>query len=263
VEESNHVHNLSGFFPKIPLGEGSYIPTYFVIISFAFCVCLYWLVKRAEARALSRNTALDLSLLVMGFGFLGARLFHVFFEAPSVYAAEPLRVFEFWSGGFVWYGGAIVAAAAGSLYVRRRSLRLGVWLDLFAPVAALGYALGRMACVLAGCCYGSVCTLATGLSFRYPTQIFSVAWELGVLALLVWLEKKRKTRGTPLWLQADGRIFAVWLTLHALGRIAMEIFRDDPRGPMPFDFSLATWISLLLLAGLLKGTIFPRRNQKP
>lgn len=251
------IHDFSGFYPLIRIGNDFALPTYFIIVSLALCICALWLVRRAEAAGQLRNTALDIGLAVMFAGFVGARLFHVLFEEPAYYLAGPMRIFEIWRGGFVWYGGAIAGAAAGAGLIRRRRLSLGLWLDLFAPVIALGYALGRVACVLTGCCYGDVCVLASGYSFRHPTQIYAVVWESGALALLLTLE--RRSRRSPQssqspwwsrWPAREGGLFAAWLILHSVGRIMMEAFRADPRGAEPLGLSLSTWISLVSLFGI-------------
>ena len=245
----DQLHDLSGHFPLIHLADGYELQTYFLVVSLALCACVVFLVRRAESRGLTRNIALDLAMILMVFGMLGARLFHVFFEEPRYYLADPMRVFELWRGGFVWYGGALVGAVASVTYARYKMLPLGTWLDLFAPVAALGYALGRVACFLTGCCYGSVCTLSSGYKFRHPTQLYAIAWELGSLWILLWLEKRRAAGDR--WLKPSGRIFAAWLVMHGCGRIVMEAFRADPRGPEPLGLSLATWISMLLIVATL------------
>lgn len=220
---------------------------YFFVISLTFCVSLLWLVRRTEARGLNRNQALDLSLVIMLAGFVGARLMHVLFEEPAYYAEDPWRVLEVWRGGFVWYGGAIAGGCAGVIFARFRKLEIPAWLDLSAPILALGYAMGRIACWLVGCCYGSYCHLIEGVTFRYPTQAFAVFWEAGVLALLLRIEKQRRESRASRWMQKPGRLFSIWLVLHSCGRIIMEWFRADPRGPEPLGLSLATWISLVLI----------------
>ena len=230
------VHDFSGYLPFLHFSDALVIPTYFVIISLTFSFGIYWFVRRAEKKLLGRNNALDIALVLMGAGFVGSRLVHVFFEEPHYYAEAPMRVFHIWQGGFVWYGGAVIGGLASILFIHWRRLPLGKWLDAFAPVGALGYGLGRIACLLTGCCFGDVCILASGYQFRYPTQAFAVIWEFTTLALLLWLERKKRVS-----------IFLVWLMLHSIGRIVMESFRGDPRGPAILTLSLSTWVSAVLL----------------
>jgi phosphatidylglycerol:prolipoprotein diacylglycerol transferase len=239
--------DFSGYLPHLHLVDGVDLPTYFIVVSLTLCLCTVWLMKRAERQGFARNAALDLSVVMMLAGFIGSRLLHMFFEAPSYYAENPGRVFEVWRGGFVWYGGALGAAIAGIAYLRHRAFNVWRWLDLLAPVIALGYGLGRSACVLTGCCFGAVCSLSSGAQFRYPTQAFAVFWELAVLAGLLLFEKRRAEKRVPPRWRQYGQIFFVWLALHGTGRLVMETFRGDDRGPGVMGFSLSMWISLCLI----------------
>jgi phosphatidylglycerol:prolipoprotein diacylglycerol transferase len=182
-------------------------------------------------------------------GFFGARLFHVFFEEPAYYFEDLTRTLEIWRGGFVWYGGAIGGALTSIALARWRRLPIAKWLDVFAPILALGYALGRIACLFTGCCYGAICVLPSGYSFRYPTQAFAVLWEFAALAVLLLLEKKRNEGKSTAVYRSAGSLFACWLVIHSVGRLIMEYFRADPRGPSPLGMSLASWISVVLLIG--------------
>lgn len=252
-----HIRDFSGFLPVIHFA-GIAIPVYFLFCSLAFIVGLLYLLKRGEARGFSRNRILDVSLVIMITGFVGSRLFHVFFEEPAYYRADPTLIFDIWSGGFVWYGGALLSAVSGMIFLRLKKENLLPWLDLFAPVGALGYAIGRMACFFAGCCYGRVCDapeILGGGYLRHPAQAYAVIMELIVLAVLVRLEKLKTPRPA-------GQIFFVWLALHGVSRIVMESFRADDRGPEPYGVSIATWISFVLIAVSLATIFVTSRNQR-
>ncbi len=262
------IHSLSGFLPSFQL-LGMTVPVYFLVTALAFIVAMLMLVKRADSHGLSRNRALDTCLVLMITGFIGSRVFHIVVEEPAYYWARPWLVFDFWRGGFVWYGGALLGAACAVAFLRWKREPVATWLDLFAPVCALGYAVGRMACVLTGCCYGRVTQLPTFLGgelIRHPTQSYAVAGELCTLGLLLWLEQRRNQKKLPKALQVlvrePGQLFFVWLTLHAVGRIFMESFRDDPRGPAPLGLSVSTWLSLALLISSAAILIL-RRDQRP
>ncbi len=257
-------HDLSGFLPSIsPFGIE--IPTYYLVISMTLVLCMFWMLRRTRARHMNTVNGLDLAIILMVAGFLGSRLFHVLLEEPRYYAARPTRVFEFWRGGFVWYGGAILGAAAAYAYMRVKRLKMTNWLDLYAPVVSLGYMMGRVACLLTGCCFGEVCVLpqALGETFfheesahlRHPTQIYAILAELVTLLVLLGLEKKSvKLR--------PGLLFSIWLILHSLGRIVMELFRADPRGAEPLGLSLATWISMALILASLSFILATYARQR-
>lgn len=262
MAHTQDVLELSGFLPVIRLGPAVEVPTYYLVISLAFCSAVIWLSRRAAAAGLPRTTAMDTGLAVMVGGFLGARLTHVLYEAPSLYLAEPERVMRVWEGGFVWYGGALTGAAAGVLFLRLRKWDLAPWLDVFAPIGAAGYAVGRGACLLTGCCFGRVCYFPSGFALRFPTQAFAVVWETAVLAGLIWLEKRRERfdgQAVFGFIRRPGALFAIWISAHALGRILMEAFRDDERGPFLLGLSFSTIVSfVLLIAALIACTALKR-----
>jgi phosphatidylglycerol---prolipoprotein diacylglyceryl transferase len=241
----------SGFLPWIDLGFLR-IQTYFVLTSLVLSALAFLIVRRAQSLNFSTRQALDLYIFSMIGGFFGARLFHILWEEPSYYLEDPWRVFDILQGGFVWYGGLLGGLA--TLLISLTVLKKGggkagdhllAWLDLFTPIAAVGYGLGRLACVLTGCCYGGVCHLHEYV-FRFPTQGFAVAYEIGVASLLVRAENHRWPGGRKV-----GQLFFLWLVLHGIGRIIMELLRDDPRGPEIAGLSIASVMSLIfILLGL-------------
>ncbi|WP_291515604.1 prolipoprotein diacylglyceryl transferase [Bdellovibrio sp. ArHS] len=224
----------------IPLSSHFAVPTYYLILSMTVSICLWWLVQRSHSLGLSRRLTLDLSLIVMVSGFIGGRLFHVFYEDFPYYREEPTRVLQIWNGGFVFYGGALLAGFAAIIYLfLKNKSQLENYLDMFAPVLSFSYVMGRIACLLAGCCFGKYCELPWAYGGRHPTQAYAAAWELGVLFILLGLEKAPRKR--------VGAVFYIWMILHAIGRLIMEFFRDDFRGPS-LGMSISSWISFLIIA---------------
>ncbi len=254
-----HLHAIDGFWPLIQVLDIS-IPTYYLIVSLSLSVCLLWVVHRAKVRELDGLVAIDLSILIMLSGFFGARIFHILFEDFDFYLKNPIEIFKFWNGGFVFYGGALAAFFSGIMFLRWRKQVLGDWLNLVAPVAALGYALGRMACLVTGCCFGRICDLNPEYQFRHPTQLYAVIFEFVVLCILLRIEKKPSILNKRIT-QTSGHLFVIWLVFHSLGRIMMEYFRADPRGAMYFSLSISTWISIFILA--FSGLYLKRGAQVP
>ncbi len=236
---------IDGLLPNIQIFD-FVLPTYYPIISLTCCVCLIWLVKRGRQKEFDARTVIDSALVLMFSGFIGARLMHVVLEDLDYYRQNPSDILKFWNGGFVYYGGALFAFFCTVIFLKRHKERIGDWLNLYAPVMALGYALGRVACFVTGCCFGEVCELVPSYPFRHPTQLYAVVIELLTVVVLLKIERR------PLFInkklaQIPGFLFCIWIFLHALGRIFMEFLRADPRGPMPFSLSISTWVSLLLL----------------
>src|SRR5690606_9254272 len=102
---------------------------------------------------------------VMIGGFVGARLFHVFYEAWDVYRDNPWLIVQFWRGGFVFYGGFAGALVAAWMTLRLKKESFLEWANFFAPVIAVTYAIGRIGCFLNGCCYGDYCQWPWAVEF--------------------------------------------------------------------------------------------------
>lgn len=223
----------------IPAFSG--FPTYFAILSLTMTLLLFWLnhrmsspyLKIERAPKFKRKVAFDLAIVIMVSGFLGGRFLHVVYEEWLYYLTYPLEVFKFWKGGFVYYGGWITSFIASIVFLKRRKLAFLPWADFFTPLLSLGYALGRVACYIEGCCYGTT---------RVPLQLIMVVSELILLGLVLLTEKKS-------WFQKSGELFSVWLIAHAVTRFILEFYRSDNRGSYFFGtFSISQMISVLLVA---------------
>ena len=243
-------------WPQIKLSETLIIPSYFVSLSLLYSGLIIYTVRRALKRDRPVETVLQISLILMIVGFIGARLFHVFYEVPSFYKGHWERVLMFWYGGFVYFGGALAAFASALIFLRIKKEQIWPWLDFFAPVISVGYGLGRISCFISGCCYGQICDLPWSVSGRHPTQLYAAFWELSVFAGLIWLERR------PQKLKTNLSIFLIWLSLHSLGRLLMEFYRDDFRGALWLGLSISSWISLILLS-LSLGLMLTRPWMKP
>lgn len=117
----------------------------------------------ANRVGLNGDYFVTMGLLALAAGVLGARLSHVL-ENLEFYTREDR---SFWqnlraaadlsSGGLTFYGGFLLAAPVVGLYIWRRKMPIRVVMDIVAPCLMIGLALGRVGCLLNGCCWGQVC----------------------------------------------------------------------------------------------------------
>jgi len=101
-------------------------------------------------------------------GILGARIAYVI-ENWRVFRAAPLgEVLNITSGGLIYYGGVVLAAATVLAYLWIKRLPVRRYLDILAVSMMVGLAFGRAGCLLNGCCFGSLSRDGWPLSMRFP-----------------------------------------------------------------------------------------------
>lgn len=125
---------------------------------------------RAEQVGISRDVILSLTIWLFVCGIIGARAFYVVeyweegFADPN-WLVTVGNVLSFPAGGLVIYGALIGGLAAFVWFVRRHRLPALAVADVVAPSIMLGLALGRVGCLLNGCCYGTVSNLPWAVTF--------------------------------------------------------------------------------------------------
>lgn len=198
---------------------------------------------RAKRAGLNENVVLDLGLLALVCGIVGARIFYVIEFRESVLGAPGglVNLIKIWQGGLVFYGGFICAALAVLVYCRVKTLSIPTVLDVIAPSLMIGLAFGRIGCFLNGCCYGRPCALPWAVQFPeksfaymppnalppgthvHPVQIYSA---LGALVLYGITEFLFYRKHRP------GAIALMLCVLYPIHRFTMEIFRADTLVPI-------------------------------
>lgn len=245
-------------YPYVALG-GISISTYFLLISVASIIGSLWFLKRAKRHELSALTAIDFNLIGLVAGFVGARLLHIYLEEPEYYREHPWHQLHLWNGGFVFLGGLIGGLIGTRIFCLLRREPFLLWADLAVLPLSLSYAIGRVACFLNGCCYGTHCELPWAVIMsgdtRHPTQLYATGIEFMLLFGLLRIERHLKVPGT---------LLGLWLILHSLGRLMMEMLREDPRGAPIHGLSLGIWMSAgLIVAGIALLLSLPRLTSGP
>ncbi len=119
-------------------------------------------VVRGRQLGIEPDTVVGLGFWMMVVGVVGARLFFVI-QKWDTFAGESMAdkfgsMLKLTEGGLVIYGGVIGGLLAGFFYCRRHGLKIAATADLVAPGFLIGLSLGRIGCLLHGCCFGGVCT---------------------------------------------------------------------------------------------------------
>ena len=184
------------------------IYSYGLTLVLAFVVGSFLASRQAKKINIDPEVIFNLAFVVFVFGVIGARLFYVI-ENLKVYLRFPIEIIMLQHGGLSWFGGFILGTTAAVFYLRRKKVKVFVGLDLVAPFLALAQAIGRIGCLLNGCCYGKD---------SIPTQAYS-----GVILLLIYITL-RFMQDRP---HKEGQIFFSYVFLYSIKRFFIEFWRAD------------------------------------
>lgn len=227
---------------------------YFFWISITISLGLIWAFKRATTKQFPEELIFKITGWLLLVVPVSARLFHVIYEEPLVYAKDPLAVLAVWNGGFVYYGGLLGALIFSILFFKIKPRERSFWqtADFLTPILCFGTGFGRIACFIQGCCYGTEWNGIWAIAGRHPTQLYMFLWETVLLAAIFKIEKLK--------LKTQGSLFLFWISASAFGRFLVEFYRADFRGYFVGGLSVSQIIALgLIFLSLLSLT----RLQKP
>jgi len=204
---------------------------------------------------------------------VGARMMYVVVEVlqgsvvGQEYLENPFKVFAYWEGGLVMYGGLLGGVASGVWCAKRHGLRVLHALDIAFVGAFVGLAAGRLGCLLVGDDYGRIVPenlrhLPFPVTIRVPeilperslfgadnagqvlyaTQIWMSANAILLALFGHWLLKRRRYAGqVTLWS----------LLLYAITRSTIEMFRGDRIRGLWFGDRISTSQVISIAIGLL------------
>src|SRR6187397_591921 len=226
--------------------------SYGVLLALAYLAGLQLAVMRARRAGLDSARIMDLGIYLIIAALVGAKLMLVIVDF-GYFRDHPRELLSLVRVGGVFYGGLIFALLAGLWLVRRYKLPVWSAADMYAPGIALGHIIGRLGCLLAGCCFGKPTSVPWGITFSDPAASLNVGTPLGVplhptqlydagaelIILIVLLVTERRGRGFP------GRTFWLYMLLYAISRYVIEMYRGDERGTV-LGFSTSQFVSLVI-----------------
>ena len=230
-----------------------------------------------EAKRLGENPDHVLNIAVLGvvFGLIGARLYHVI-DLWSFYSENPGQIFVLRAGGIGIFGAIAGAAGALVLYVwwvnrraragRGQRIRALRWFDIGAPAFLLGQAVGRWGNFFNKELYGPETSLPWGIpvgpehhfpwdsgaaAYFHPLFLYeSLLSFLGVIVLL-WVGRRF---GNSL---RQGDLLFLYFIWYALERSALEFMRID--NWKVGDVPVAHLVSAVMIAVALLALFLWRR----
>jgi len=246
------------------------VHTFGVLLAAAYLAAFGWMLREARRARMDRETFVSLGTWAIVGALLGAKGLLVM-RSFGDYLGRPADLFS-WSlltsaGDF--YGGFIGGLLASAIFFRRHP-DVPFWraADICAPAIALGQAIGRIGCFMAGDDYGRLSSVPWAVTFTdpyaaqiggaplgvplHPVQLYESAICLVLFALLVRLERRQ---------HRDGDIIIVYALLYAIARFVLEFFRGDADRGFVFNGLLSTsQFIAVVVAAISVAVIFGRKR---
>jgi len=185
--------------------------------------------------------------VLIGSSVLYALVTYPFGTLVKMLLAGKFEVF----GGLVYYGGLIGGIIGAIIGVKVSKVDTKIVERSVIPFLPLGHAIGRVGCVMAGCCNGME---YSGLfAIHYPHSVAGLPPEQGyfpvqlleafinifiALILIFYSRKERKTYN----------ILFLYLLMYGITRFSLEFLRGDAVRGIYFGISTSQWVSIGLIA---------------
>ena len=179
-------------------------------------------------------------------GIIFSRVLHII-DLWDHYIQNPGEIIG--GSGLSIYGAVLGAALGIWIFSRFSKLPFGYMADMVAPGIILAQAIGRVGCVLNGCCYGVETDFFCAVIYSHPDthgpigipvhpmQIYEIIYNLIIFGILLLLRGR---------FRPDGSLFLIYLTFYAVWRLGIDFIRE---GTEFFFFGLheAQVISIIVL----------------
>lgn len=233
-------------FPIDPIAftiGGITVRWYGIIVATGMIVGILLAYKFCKKAGVHPDDILDIGMLAVVFGVIGARLYYVIF-AWHEFAGDPLKIFRIYEGGLAIYGGIIGGLIATIVVCRIKKIKLYAVTDVLVIGVIAGQAIGRWGNFMNHEAFGSNTTLPWGMTSDrivsyltrnqatlaaqgvtvdplapvHPTFFYESIWCLLGLILLIFLFKHRKF---------DGESTIFYIGWYGFGRGIIEGLRTD------------------------------------
>ena len=244
---------------------GRDIGTYGLCLILGFALVFVCALLRGKPKGLILEDLMIVGAFVLGFALLGGGLLYLLVSYSLSEILEFIRngEYSFLSGGIVFYGGLFGGIAGAMLGIQVAGCKLGVIIRSVVPFIPLGHAIGRIGCLMAGCCYGftynglfalyyphSVAGLSPEQGY-FPVQVLEALVNVGICWLLVRYEKRAKR---------NINVLLSYLLMYAVSRFFLEMLRGDAVRGGWSGLSTSQIISIVLVGICTSSLLYIRKS---
>ena len=208
---------------------GFHLYLYGLFITAGFILAGVYLYVRRDTLKLTQDNVLDLIIMAVPCGLLGARIYYIIFNADLYFGPGKWQnIINFREGGLAVYGGVIGGMIAFYVYSRKKKIHPGKLFDAAGFGLFIGQSFGRWGNFFNREAYGVATTLPwrmglttySGTIYVHPTFLYESLWNAIGLILMHRFSKKRGA-------QYYGQYFLMYIAWYGFGRFFIEGLRID------------------------------------
>lgn len=241
---------------------------YGVLMATGILIAVLLAIREAKRKGMSEDTMLDLCLVIIPCGVVGARLYYVLFELKQ-YLSNPIRMLYIWEGGLAIYGAVIGGMLGLLIYTRVKKMRFLKLADCIAPGLILAQAIGRWGNFFNQEAYGAPITnpklwwfpFAVYIEnsplehpFYYATFFYESMWCVLVF-LFLWFYLRKRTKH-------DGDMMLAYTVLYGFERMFVEGLRTDSLWLIPDVIRVSQLLSFVVFAAGIVFILVRRAREK-
>jgi len=202
---------------------------YGLFITLGYTLAGVYLIKRRGLFNLTKDNILDLIIIAILCGLVGARIYYMLFNFDKFFAPGQWgNILRFRDGGLAVYGGIIASGIGFYVYSRIKKIPVGSVLDAAGFGLFVGQAIGRWGNFVNREAYGVETDLpwkmgltsGTVTTYVHPAFIYEGLWNVAGLLIMHIFSKKSKTK-------YPGQYFLFYVAWYGLGRFMIEGLRTD------------------------------------
>ena len=201
-------------------------------------------IKEGKRVGIKEDDILDLAIVAIPSGLIGARLYYVIFNW-DYYSQNISQILNFRGGGMAIHGALIGGILAGYLFSRYKKMSFFKLADTVIIGVPLAQAIGRWGNFINQEAHGGPTNLPWGIMVNgekvHPTFLYESIWNIGIFIFL-WIFRKKK--------QYEGEVIVLYTILYSLGRFFIEGLRTDSLMIGPFRMA-----QVISLVGVIGGII--------
>lgn len=242
---------------------GLEVKWYGILIAIGFLLAFIYALCSCKKMRIDQDKLIDVVIVGIIGGIIGARLYYVLFYAGDKYIKDPMAIFNITEGGLGIYGGIIGGMGLGVIMAKIRKLSIPPVLDIASLGFLIGQCIGRWGNFVNQEAFGTATDLPWAMysentaievgGAAHPCFLYESLWCLIGFILLHFFTRKLR--------RYDGQTFLLYVIWYGIGRFFIESLRTDSLLTPILDLRVSQLVAAVsALAAVVMLIIFRNRT---